>query len=165
MSTEKQITELDERIMAAYAVKDALKKRKMITCTNCNHKTQISKASIVRDHHYITPHGCTEGDYWLFSKEYHYYCNKCDGWSRAYIMNWETIEERAKNPDYMKSLDIERQKKDDNRVKLYYLIHNNIQYFNEVLDSYNDNGTITELRAKHKEREERKKDLVMGECW
>ena len=68
------------------------------------------------------------GDYWIFGERYHLWCNKCNNFTRT--------TEKWVNPE------------------LYNFIDKYVDYFGEVLDDYNDGGTIVELRERHKKREE-----------
>lgn len=45
-------------------------------CPHCTQRTKVSGTTIVREHFYISPHGCTGGDYWRFN-HYLVVCEKC----------------------------------------------------------------------------------------
>jgi hypothetical protein len=139
--------ELNEKINFLQTERELVRAQKTITCPSCKKRTQLRKATVIREHHYIRPYSCSGGDYWTFS-EYNFYCNKCDSFNRAYTGSFdkEWQDDKKFKPEALK----------ETRVQLYLLIKEYISYFGEVLDNYDDNLTITQLRKKNKERKEQR---------
>jgi len=139
--------ELSEKIEFLQAEREAVRSQKTITCPSCKKRTQLRNATVIREHHYIRPYSCSGGDYWTFS-EYKFYCEKCDSFHRAYIGSWdkEWHDDKKLKPEALK----------EKRVQLYLLIKEYISYFGEVLNNYDDNLTIVQLREKNKERNDRR---------
>jgi len=126
---------------------DDLRRRKIIKCLHCKKGTQLSKAVVIRDHHYISPRGCSEGDYWMDSKEFRFVCFKCGELSRAYIGSMEQIHwgKDEPTPEALKT---------SPKVQLYMFIRAHTRYIGEILDDYDyDCQTVDELRKKNEERE------------
>ena len=117
---EKEIDALKEEL-------ELVRSRKTLACA-CGKRSQLSKWILISDYHYIRPYGCTGGDYWDFSDEYHLICPKCDGLGRVYKASYEA---------------------DDSVMNtLYKFIHNHAKYFGEQLKSYGEGYDIKKLRTK-----------------
>lgn len=71
-SEEKVLAELDE-----------LRARKLIACDRCGRRTRVSRLVYLQTHWYVTPHGCTGGDYWR-PGEGQFDCPKCGARNRLY---------------------------------------------------------------------------------
>mgnify|MGYP000318323032 CR=1 FL=1 len=128
---------------------DDVRAQRTITCTHCEKRTQIKKATIIKDNYYVQPSGCTGGDYWTFN-EYLFYCSKCNNTNRAYIGSWDKLEWDGGG----KITNIKPESQKEDRVKLFFLIKEYQQYFSEVLISYDDlNISLEQLRIKNKERD------------
>ena len=138
--------EINQEIEDLHTEKQSLKSRRMITCLNCQKRTSLPKAIIIRTHWYTQPHGCTGGDYWNFG-EYLHVCLKCNHSNRAYIGSWEKHWRTGK---------IKSKALKDPRVKLFIFLKEHIQYVGEVLDTYDghdDNKTLDEIREKCRDRD------------
>lgn len=136
-----QISELKQQLIEC-------QQRRTITCPHCNKKTPLADATVITLNSYVPPRGCTEGDYYTFS-EYLYYCNKCDGYERAYVgsfdKDWDTKEihpEKLKLP----------------RVCLFLFIEKFHHYFGEKLELYGEEErrslTIDDIREINKKRKQ-----------
>jgi len=134
--------ELTEKIEFLQAERESVRSQKTITCPSCTKRTQLRNAVIIREHHYIRPYSCSGGDYWTFSDEYKFYCKKCDSFHRVYTGSFdkEWMDDKKFKPEALK----------ETRVQLYLLIKEYISYFGEVLDNYDDNLTIDQLREKNR---------------
>ncbi len=148
-----ELTEIDERIQALYKKQESLKKQTRITCPTCHKRTQVTKATVIRDHYYIPPSGCTEGAYWTTSGEFYYYCNHCNATTRAWQhrpYNWDKHQyEDEKLPEKGRA---------PTRLRLLHIIRDNINYIGEVLDSYKnlqEGMSIEELRKQNEKEKER----------
>ncbi len=64
------------------AARDEVQRRKMWWCYNCEKRTPINNITATQEHWYVSPHGCTGGDYWKDSDEYWVICPKCSETSR-----------------------------------------------------------------------------------
>lgn len=73
---EETIDQLREELHEA-------KGEQFFTCSNCTRRSKVNKLTLVKQHWYVEPHGCTGGDYWKFS-EYAVVCGKCDTPIRVY---------------------------------------------------------------------------------
>ena len=89
MNESKKEKELKEQIAKLQSELTNVRGNKTILCECCQKRTKISKATVVRCHHYIQPHGCTGGDYWTFSHEYYFYCTKCGNFNRTYVGSFD----------------------------------------------------------------------------
>lgn len=147
-----KIENIDKEIAALRERKVQLLKNKTIKCPKCEKRTALKNATIISNYHYVKPYGCTEGDYWTFSDNYHYYCNKCGNFTRTYIMSWE------KKGESKMYLNTQKQKEEDDRVRFYNFTKEHYQYFGERLDSYSKGGTIDEIRAQDKKDKEARKE-------
>ena len=132
MNREQQI---DKEIEALEEEREQLRARKLFQCF-CGKKSRLDKWILISDHHYIRPRGCSGGDYWAFSKEYHLVCPKCGGMGRVIHRSWA--------------------KDDPKENASYNFVHEYRQYFGERLNAYGDGYTVEELRKKKKESEERR---------
>jgi len=140
---------IDHQISSLEEQKQTIKLRQMVTCPHCKKRTRISKATIIVDYFYVPPRGCTGGDYWNFN-EYLYCCSKCNVNTRAYIGSWDK--------DW-KTEELTLSALKEARVILFNFIKKNIEYFGEVLKSYDEKRLeLDELRALNEERKERKND-------
>lgn len=110
---------------------DEIQRRKMWRCYGCFKRTQISKITIIQDHWYVPPRGCTGGDYWNTSNEVYVPCPKCNTINRI----CDTFVQ-IRNVSPIKTI---------NGNKTYTLLRNLRQYANEVLHYYpkKGNGMIT----------------------
>lgn len=150
MGQSKREKEIRQKINELSSELVDLRGEKMITCECCGRRTKIKNATIVVEHHYISPHGCMGGDYWVRSHEYLFYCKKCQSFNRAYIGSFDKIDYFG---DYSED-NIEEGVKDDYRVKTYFLIDLHEDRFGEILHNYDYSGDIEYLRQKEKERQE-----------
>jgi len=80
---------IGEEIAVLEQERDDLRARKTVKCLKCERRTQLSKAILIRKHHYIRPYSCSGGDYWEFSNEYQVLCTKCGNITRAYIRSFD----------------------------------------------------------------------------
>lgn len=120
-----------------------LTKSRRLTCPFCKTRVRLDKLLVVRENHYITPRGCTDGDYWVFSREYAIFYPCCDKGERVYRMSgdedWRTKE-------------LTEAAKKQRRVQLYNLIHAHISHVDEVLDRYDETCSVDELRKRNQEK-------------
>ena len=148
---EKFIT---EKIELLEAERDSVRSKRTIQCEHCEKRTQIGKATIISDHHYVKPYSCSGGDYWNFN-EYLYFWQKCCKPNRAYIGSWNKIKYDGGD----KLSNITPESLTDPRVKMYLIIKEYNRYFGEHLQSYDDlGGSLDDLRKKNEERKERKNE-------
>lgn len=145
---KKQIAELQTQLVEH-------RENKSIKCPCCDKRTKIKKATVITCYHYIEPHGCMGGDYWLFSHEYMFYCAKCDSFNRAYIGSFDQID----YGDNYKESNMRPEALKLERVQMYYLIDKNSHLFGESLVDYNYKGTIEDFRKANKKREESLKEM------
>lgn len=73
-----RIEEINAEITALEVEKIAIKKRKLVTCAKCKKRTTVGKLIIFNEEWYVSPYGCTGGDYWNTSKRYEFFCPKCE---------------------------------------------------------------------------------------
>lgn len=90
-----------------------LLERKKIRCPRCKTYHTISKTELYQEHYYVSPHGCTGGDYWN-TDEIGFLCTKCDNFITDYhnpkikelkhlfknITNVHECESRRRNNDF-----------------------------------------------------------------
>lgn len=83
---EKQISSLDKQIKTLEDERNKKRRSVFWPCPNCGKKTRINKLGILTEQFYVSPSGCTDGDYWLEGdKPIHYIiCPKCDKEVRLY---------------------------------------------------------------------------------
>ncbi len=69
-----------------------LARRSTILCKGCRKRSRVSSWTFEQQRHYIPPHGCTGGDYWMPSETRvcHIICGKCG--FRDYIYNHKERE-------------------------------------------------------------------------
>ena len=95
------------------------KAEEMVTCSHCELKTKVKHTTLLKFYSYISPHGCSGGDYWT-SKCYATVCDKCQHVDHAYdddpVINIKEFFNRH-----------------------YDFITDHIEQFGEVLDVYLDN--------------------------
>lgn len=87
----------DEEVLAAQAVLlarsealDERARRSTVACTSqvatgrgCGGEHEIGSLVYIQTHHYVSPHGCTGGDYWL-QDEGQWRCPSCGHLNRLY---------------------------------------------------------------------------------
>ncbi len=155
MAQSKREKEIREEIAKLQGELVTLKGDKMIQCECCGRRTKIKNATIIVENHYISPHGCMGGDYWVFSHEYLFYCTKCDSFNRTYVGSFDKVDYDGQySEDNMKEGLL-----DEYRVKTYFLIDTYTDQFGEVLQNYDYGGTIDHIRKKNKEREEHYRNI------
>ena len=146
----KRERRIDEEIAVLEQERTDLLSRKTIKCPKCEKGTQLSKAILINKYHYVSPHGCTGGDYHTFN-EYQYLCMKCEKITRAYVGSWDRIDYRE--GDKLANMTEESLK--DPKVQMYFFISKHKNYFGETLSDYGYNyTTLDELRAHDKKRED-----------
>lgn len=150
MKESKREKEIKAQIAELSNELTKVKEAKTIRCDCCVKRTQIKKATIITCYHYIQPSGCMDGDYWVFSHEYLFYCAKCDSFNRAYLGSFDKIDYFGKDVED----NVHPHALKEYRVKTYFLIDRNSHLFGEQLQDYDYKGTIDDIRKKNKEREE-----------
>jgi len=144
----KREDQIELEIQALSEEREQIRSRKTIKC-ECGKRTPLKKLIAIREYYYVSPHGCTGGDYWDLSNEYTWYCSKCEKWHRVYKSSFDSIQ----FPD-AKNLPL--------RATNYEFLHSHIQYVGEVLDRYgkHDGDTLTEIREANAKREARKESSI-----
>jgi hypothetical protein len=145
MNTEQSI---DAQIAALQTQKEILRSRRMWTCPCCSRRTAITKLIAVRQYWYEEPHGCTGGDNWWPSDDYHVWCNKCGEWIRVYKQHRVSEYDIA---DYKTRNQKEREKNPG-----FFFIEDHQNYFAEVHRNYSKTRgfNLNELRKQKQRREE-----------
>lgn len=68
---------------------DEAMRRKLLTCSHCERRTRVGDLVYIQTYYYVTPWGCTGGDYWA-PGEGQYECPKCRrrnrSWNRPEII-------------------------------------------------------------------------------
>ena len=147
MNESKREKELKDQIAKLHLELITVRSNKTILCECCRKRTKLSNATAVRRYHYIEPHGCTGGDYWMFSHEYLFHCAKCGASNRAYVGSWDKV-------DWSEDITVENthpRSLKEYRVKTYFLIDKNYRLFGEKLDDFKYGNTIEEIREANKE--------------
>lgn len=80
---KKELSKLKLKEAQLVKQEETEQSKKLIECTGCKKKTQIGKIVYIQTHHYIEPHGCTGGDYWVESEGL-FICPKCSAENRMY---------------------------------------------------------------------------------
>ena len=84
-----RIRAAQKRLRGLEAERDAEWGRTFVRCTRsvlgqgCGRMTQVRKLIYIQTHWYVSPHGCTEGDYWK-EGEGQFDCPKCGNRNQLY---------------------------------------------------------------------------------
>lgn len=143
----KREDQIGLEIEALIEEREQIRSRKTIKC-ECGKRTPLKKLIVIKYFYYVDPHGCTGGDYWDFSKEYKWYCTKCEKWHRVYASNFDSIQFNVKTLPL--------------RATNYEFLHSHIQYVGEVLERYgkHDGNTLTEIREANAKRKARNESSI-----
>lgn len=150
MKETRREKELKKQIIELHDQLHKHRENKSIKCPSCGRRTKIKNATMITCYHYIKPSGCMDGDYWVFSHEYMYYCAKCDSFNRAYIGSFDQIDY---GKDYSES-NMRPEALKLERVQLYYLIDQHSHLFGESLSDYDYKGTIEDFREANRKHDE-----------
>jgi DNA-directed RNA polymerase subunit M/transcription elongation factor TFIIS len=120
---ESKITKLKAKIAPLREQLELEKTKTLVKCVACKRHTQVRLLTYLQTHWYVSPSGCTGGDYWN-SGEGQFVCPKCDYTNRLYtdtIREYDSEDYKAKkrksNAPIQKILDLKR-------------------YFGKVVDTY-----------------------------
>lgn len=77
---KKAIQRINDTIAELKKEKERILGRQIWKCPVCNRGTQLKNLNLIIMEFYVSPHGCTGGDYWTPGKEpeYKIHCPKCD---------------------------------------------------------------------------------------
>ena len=76
---EADIANAEQALSKLCDQRDQLLKQTEVSCSSCGTKHEIQNVVYLRTHFYVSPHGCTEGDYWsTHTDEFQYKCPSCD---------------------------------------------------------------------------------------
>ena len=79
----KQIEEKSFELAKLRMQEKTLLEQKKIKCPRCNKRHTICEISLIQEHFYVRPHGCTGGDYWN-DAEIGFRCSKCGNFITDY---------------------------------------------------------------------------------
>jgi hypothetical protein len=78
------ITELERRLQRLRDMRlDHQRRNTLILCHGCGNFRPVCEYTFLRDHWYVSPRGCTDGDYWV-EGDVHYAKCPCGGVTRLY---------------------------------------------------------------------------------
>ncbi len=64
-SLDDQLAEVRQEERRLLEEIDKRNKKRTIQCYSCNNHHEIGELAAIQTHWYVSPHGCTGGDYWL----------------------------------------------------------------------------------------------------
>ena len=103
-SLEAQLEEVQQRKTKILEKIDEKNSRKKIKCAvkSCGKLHSIKNLTLIQTHHYVSPHGCTEGDYWN-AGEMQFVCPDTKVINRIMLDNddvaWEDRGEYGNDPE------------------------------------------------------------------
>jgi ribosomal protein S27E len=75
--TETKIASLEKQLAAVRTKREGLLRERTITCPKCHGVFPLRDLTFLHEHFYISPSGCTEGDYWTSSSSHSVRCCGC----------------------------------------------------------------------------------------
>lgn len=82
-SLEAEKKRLEKALANVVKLLDESKSRSRVRCDHCGKTTVVSALTYIQTHFYISPYGCTSGDYWK-EGEGQFECPKCGRENRLY---------------------------------------------------------------------------------
>lgn len=86
-ATQKMIRKLEAELAHLRELEEAQTACKILKCELCEHGTVIKNLIYIQTHWYVSPSGCTDGDYWR-AGEGQYVCPKCGHVNRSCSHQW-----------------------------------------------------------------------------
>lgn len=101
-SLEKQLEDLSQEESGILKKIAERNKKKSIDCEGCSKSHQIQDLTLIQTHLYVSPRGCTEGDYWN-EGEMQFICPETEIINRMLFNNhdvhWEERKKYANNSE------------------------------------------------------------------
>ena len=135
--------EIESQIETLRAEREAIRSRRMWTCPCCHKRTAIAKLTFIQDHWYVSPSGCSGGDYWKQSNQVYIPCPKCNNIARV---TENFVQVRTEH--ILTVIDEE----------MYDFVTDHKYHFGEILDYHRNHGEPTLDTVEYLREEKRRRN-------